>query len=425
MTWTPEVSAINQRVQVGAESTSALGTAVPANRYLETFDWVFGISPDVIFYTATGHKYPTAQEENMEWVDGSASGWLDYNGLVYIFGGAMGAVAPVAHGTSAIAKDWAFIPPITGSIVPQTLSIQQGDSVRARSFTYGLFTEVGYKVTRKETALSAKLIGQPLADNITLTSNPTTIAVQPIIGKQVSVYLDTTSAGLGTTQLLRVLSVDYAFNSVYGMLWVLNRSTVGFTAHVDSKPTATIKLLEEANAEGMSFLSYLQTGATYYLRVQAVGAQIDNSWLVTLGSQASGNWTLTYGAQTTGNIAYNASASAVQTALAALSSIPAGDVSVSGSSGGPYTISLTGALTTNTGALTATFSGLATPGNASLASEVVSYTMTHDMAVKIGKPSNFQDSDGVYAIEWEATMIEDPTWGCAQKMTLTNLLTSL
>ena len=429
MAWQSEIAAVNQRVQVGAESTSALGTAVACGKYLECFDFTFGIAPDVVFYTATGHKYATAQEENMEWVDGSASGWLDYNGLIYIFGGAMGATTPVVHGSSAVAKDWVFTPPITGSIVPQTLSFQQGDAIRAREFAYGLFTEVGYKITRKETTLTAKLIGQPLTDDIVLTSNPTTIAVAPISGKQVSVFLDTTQAGLGTTQLLRALAVDWAFNSIYGQLWVLNRSTVGFTAHVDSKPTCTVKILEEANAEGMAFLSYLQSGVTYYLRVQAQGACIDNLTSVSLGSPSGGTFTLTYGGQTTATIAYNAAASAVESALALLSSIPSGDVTVTGSAGGPYAIELTGALlNAQSGgvlsAITGSGTGL-TGGTFAVTGEQSYLAMTHDMAIKVGKPSNFEDSDGVYAIEWECTVVEDSTWGHAQILTLTNLLSSL
>lgn len=61
----------------------------------------------------------------------------------------------------------------------------------------------------------------------------------------------------------------------------------------------------------------------------------------------SGNFTLTYGGATTANIAFNALASAVQSALVALATLDAGDVSVSGGpgdSGGttPYIVQFTG-----------------------------------------------------------------------------------
>lgn len=336
MTWTPERSSINQRTQIGAESISALGTSVAASKLLECFTWQFGISPDVSNIAATGHKYDAEVIENMEWVDGTLSGIMDYNGVLYPASGVYGAVSAVAHGSSTTAKDWAFAPPTTGSIVPQTYSFQQGDTTRAHKFAYGLFNSFGYTATRKEVKIDGKLIGQPLSDGITLTSTPTPIALAPTVGKQVNVYLDSSSSGLGTTQLTKVLQVQYAFDGIYGPFWPLNRSNIGFTAHVDLKPKTTVKLKVEADANGMALLGYLQSGVTYYLRVDMQGSQI------------------------------------------------------------------------------------ASDGPGPVYNEI-----KHDMAIKIGKPSTFSDDSGIFAIEWECTVVEDPTWGNAQLMTVTNLITAL
>lgn len=51
-----------------------------------------------------------------------------------------------------------------------------------------------------------------------------------------------------------------------------------------------------------------------------------------------GTFTLTFDGQTTSGIAYNASAATVQSALEALSNIDSGDVEVTGSAGGPWTV---------------------------------------------------------------------------------------
>jgi len=65
--------------------------------------------------------------------------------------------------------------------------------------------------------------------------------------------------------------------------------------------------------------------------------------VVTLPSGVTaGNFTLTFRGVETSNIAYNASAGTVQTALEALSNIEVGDVTVSGSAGGPYTLTWAG-----------------------------------------------------------------------------------
>lgn len=76
-----------------------------------------------------------------------------------------------------------------------------------------------------------------------------------------------------------------------------------------------------------------------------VQAQYDEIQSITVtGAPTGGTFTLTFGAQTTATIAYNAAASAVQTALQALSSIGAGNALVTGPNGGPWTVEFAGTL---------------------------------------------------------------------------------
>jgi hypothetical protein len=60
------------------------------------------------------------------------------------------------------------------------------------------------------------------------------------------------------------------------------------------------------------------------------------------GTPAGGTFTLTFDGLTTAPIAFNATAAAVQAALLALASLATGDVVVTGSAGGPYTLSFGG-----------------------------------------------------------------------------------
>lgn len=83
------------------------------------------------------------------------------------------------------------------------------------------------------------------------------------------------------------------------------------------------------------------------------------------GTPTGGTFTLTFNGRTTSAIAFNAAASAVQTALEALSSIGTGNVTVTGSPGGPYTVTFIGGLAaTNVPAMTATsaLTGGTSPG---------------------------------------------------------------
>lgn len=75
------------------------------------------------------------------------------------------------------------------------------------------------------------------------------------------------------------------------------------------------------------------------------------------GSPTGGTFTLTFDGQTTAAIAHNATAATVRAALEALSNIPTGDVTVTGSAGGPYTVTFVGSLGgKNQPAMTATAS---------------------------------------------------------------------
>lgn len=83
-------------------------------------------------------------------------------------------------------------------------------------------------------------------------------------------------------------------------------------------------------------LSGLTEGEPYVL----VGV-VDEEQTVTV-SATGGTFKLTFSGQQTGAIAYNASAATVLAALEGLSNIDVGDVEVTGSAGGPWTIKFLG-----------------------------------------------------------------------------------
>jgi hypothetical protein len=433
MPWVPERSTINQTLQFGLEATP--GTNVPANKLIQCFQIVLGMMADVAPFEGTGRKYPTIVIENSEWVEGTLAGEFDYNGIVYALSGVCGAATSiVAHGASATAKDWTFVPPLTGSVQPQTYTIEQGENnafgnaIYNHKVNYGLISEFGYKGDRRTGFnVSGKVLAQALQRAITMTATPTTVALQPTAGKHFNFYLDPTSAALGTTQLLKVLNVDYLFSGLYGMFFPLNRANLGWSAHVDLNPGCIIKLILEADATGMTPLTYLQAGTTQFLRVQAQGPIIDNLQVVTIaGGATGGTFTLSYKGQTTALITYSAAltSATVNTAFQLLSTVST-NCTVTGGAGGPYTFTFSGPLVGDMSPVGITNVAL-TGGTPTVASVATAYaTFQHDMAVKVSKPNPFSDNQGVFAEEWEFTIVEDATWAAAQKFLITTLLTAL
>lgn len=93
----------------------------------------------------------------------------------------------------------------------------------------------------------------------------------------------------------------------------------------------------------------------------AMYSSITGNWLVTLGTQSSGTFVLTFGGLTTTTLAFGATSAAVLAALIALDDgFNAGQWNVTGSAGGPYTVTTPGP---QYGALTGSGAALTTPAN--------------------------------------------------------------
>lgn len=98
------------------------------------------------------------------------------------------------------------------------------------------------------------------------------------------------------------------------------------------------------NSDG-TFTLTADTPGKPFIVTTRIGSGTNEKQVITLGnSPTAGTFTLTYSGQTTSGIAYNADAATVDTALEALSNIGSGDVAVTGSAGGPWTVEFTGTL---------------------------------------------------------------------------------
>jgi hypothetical protein len=106
----------------------------------------------------------------------------------------------------------------------------------------------------------------------------------------------------------------------------------------DQKKQFSVKFLESnPNVLGLTY----RTGTT----PTPSGTSTNEVQTVTItGTPTGGSFILDFNGAPTGDIAYNAAASAVQTALQGLSTVGAGNVTVSGSAGGPYTVTFAGSL---------------------------------------------------------------------------------
>lgn len=104
--------------------------------------------------------------------------------------------------------------------------------------------------------------------------------------------------------------------------------------------------------------SGLRRTTTEFCAAENLDPSVSEVQTVTEGGSGLTSFTLTYAGQTTGSIAANATAATVQTALRALSTVGGNGVVVTGSAGGPYTVTFTGGLAgTNVAPMTSTPTG--------------------------------------------------------------------
>ena len=267
----PERSSLTQGVQVGVEATP--GTNVAANKKFISIGITPAVQMDPIQFRPMGSKYNTIVTPGKEWVEADIEGVGSYTELLWFFSSLIVAPgAPVTVDTSG--RRWSFVSASSAEDTVKTMTVEQGGVVRAHKFNHGLVTELELTFNRDGIEVGGGMIGQRISDNITLTPTPTTPPQIPILPTDIDVYLDATSAGLGTTKLLRVLEATWTLGDRFNPVWVLNSANPSFAATVESEPNAQVTLLMEADAEGMTQLTQMRAGGTKFLRIKATSPEL-------------------------------------------------------------------------------------------------------------------------------------------------------
>lgn len=267
----PERSSLTQGVQIGVESTP--GTSVAANKKFLYIGIEPAIQVDPQRFRPMGQKFAGTVVPGKEWVEADISGVGSYSELLYMFSSVL--VSPGAPATTdTTAKTWTFTPAAAAEDTVKTYTVEQGGSVRAHKFTYGIVTELELVFNRDTVEVSGAMLGQRITDNSAMTGSPTSLPDVPIIPTEVDVYLDTTGAGVGTTKLTRVLEATVTIGDRFAPVWVLNSANTSFVAHVEQEPTAEVKLLMEADSEGMAQLTQMRSGLTRFIEIRGTSTTL-------------------------------------------------------------------------------------------------------------------------------------------------------
>src|SRR6266542_8909 len=202
----PEVASISSAIQIGPETTP--GTSVAASKLLSYLSLEPGIELAFNRYRPMGQKVAGAITPGQDSTSWGVSGQGSYSELVYPLCSVLTNVTPTTVDTTA--KLWTFAPAARTEDTIKTYTVEAGSATRAQKATYVLFTGVELTFNRTDgITLGGSAIGQQIQDGITLTATPTAVEDKPILPTHLDVYIDATSAGLGTTKLTR------DFNAVF------------------------------------------------------------------------------------------------------------------------------------------------------------------------------------------------------------------
>lgn len=262
-------ASVNQQVQWGVEVTA--GTAVAADKTVRSLSIDIDVAGDNDMYRPSGHKFNALALPNMESATWQITeGKPTYTEIIYPLTALFGSSTDTTVGSTGEQRIWTIDD--VSSITQKTLTIEKGSSVRAHKIAYAILTDLTMTWTRKDGAsMTGQGIGQKITDDITMTASPTDVALVPIVGKQLSLYIDSTGAGLGTTKMLRAFNVEQAISGVYGPIWPINASNGSFDGVVELAPTTSVKIVLEADATGMAYLSQYRSGDLIFARLEAIG----------------------------------------------------------------------------------------------------------------------------------------------------------
>lgn len=275
-----ERTAITQVVQIGLETTP--GTIVPATKKLASMDIETKVMSTTDIFRPAGFKYPTVTAQEKEWVEGTMKGQPTYTEIIYPLASIIQKPANPTQildgATPTGGYKWVFDTNTTAPDVLQTYTVEQGDSSRMQSFGNGVFQEFGFDFTREKVEMAGKLLGQAIDNtNPGLTPALSSVALIPIQATHLSMFMDTTFAGIGGTKLTRLFDAKYLLSNRLGPVWVVDSAQKSYVAVVETVPKQTLKIIVEANAAGMAQLDRLRAATRQFCRVLATGNTIYNT----------------------------------------------------------------------------------------------------------------------------------------------------
>lgn len=264
---------VSEVQQIGVETTA--GTAVAPTKQFGGLSVELDTAIEFDEFKPSGQLPMSIVAPRQEWAEGSLSGYPTYTEIVYPLSNLLGAATITTPSGATNARKWLWEPDESTPWTPKTWTIRRGvPSGTAEEANYVLLSGLSFMFSRTAAPeIGGDLFGRRLDYAATLaTTGVTSPTLVPILATQVDVYLDTTSAGLGGSQLLRDFAFEWSISDLFSQIWPLNSSLTSFAAHSIQAPTIEAKLTMGNDTAGIGPVTNMRAGSTVWVRCRATGA---------------------------------------------------------------------------------------------------------------------------------------------------------
>lgn len=272
---------VQEVVQIGVEGT--IGTAVAPTRQFASIGIELDTALEVDEFGPMGQLTQTIVAPRQEWATGSVTGTPTYTEIVYVLSNVLGAATITTPSGATNRRLWSWNPSATTPWTPKTWTIRRGvvgGGAVADEASYGLMSGLNLSFSRTATPeIGGDLFARRIDYAATMASSGvTTPTLIPMLPAEGDVYLDTTGAGLGGTQLTRDFAVTFTLSDLFGPIWPINSSLTSFAAHGVQKPTIEGTLVLGNDSVGRGLVTQMRAGTPVFIRYKATsGTMIEAS----------------------------------------------------------------------------------------------------------------------------------------------------
>lgn len=261
--------------QLGKEITP--GTSVAADKQLLSlgFSRLMPKAQGGMIFRGQGNKLGTlAVPPGKQWSEIAFQGPITYNESVYAFVSAIKSVTPTSDGTNG--KKWVFNYALNAADAKQTFTYENGNSSRAQKATYAHISALKLEMSKEITQISGTMLAQKRQDGITITPTPTQISPSIVAPLKFDVYIASSQAGLAGASVFPLpLKVTLDVPKISDVIFRMNSTEQSFFSSVEQaiEPKLTLGCGSDS-ADYANFLALIDSGATQWIRVKALGAVI-------------------------------------------------------------------------------------------------------------------------------------------------------